>query len=219
MGWKLNFANMRTWKPGLSDFLFLSFDLYRPESSPYEHQLVVEATVRQLPTHSSIERQFECCWSLREGIISHSTKTEAAFLFSNLPTLLWAKPNHVAWNLGVVTHWHSSYLKDKHFASLRFAPESPRWFLLNSSSDEEINEAHVLLERAVDERQRKTSKFRDCLSMWRKFYTPPNVESNNRCFAFLRRKDPRRKTIVLAFAWWVKKVLELLEEQGLLFDE
>ncbi|XP_027037262.1 organic cation transporter protein-like [Pocillopora damicornis] len=89
----------------------------------------------------------------------------------------------------------------------KFAPESPRWFLLNSSSDEEINEAHVLLERAVDERQRKTSKFRDCLSMWRKFYTPPNVESNNRCFAFLRRKDPRRKTIVLAFAWFSLGIL------------
>ena len=43
----------------------------------------------------------------------------------------------------------------------RILPESPRWILLHSASSRSTSEAQGLLERAVTEDQRQTSKYRD----------------------------------------------------------
>ena len=86
------------------------------------------------------------------------------------------------------------------FILLRILPESPRWVLLHSASSRCASEAQGLLERAVTEDQRQTSKYRDFLSLWEKFYLPPKSGGTG-CFTFLRLKEPRKTTIVLGFAW------------------
>ena len=86
----------------------------------------------------------------------------------------------------------------------RILPESPRWILLHSASSRSTSEAQGLLERAVTEDQRQTSKYRDFLSLWEKFYLPPKSGGTG-CFTFLRLKEPRKTTIVLGFAWWVRE--------------
>ena len=86
------------------------------------------------------------------------------------------------------------------FILFRILPESPRWVLLHSASSTCTSEAQGLLERAVTEDQRQTSKYRDFLSLWEKFYLPPKSGGTG-CFTFLRIKEPRKTTIVLGFAW------------------
>lgn len=66
-----------------------------------------------------------------------------------------------------------------------------------------MNEAQGLLDRAVTEEERRTSQYGDCLAMWGKFYSPPEASKQDRCFSFLRLKEPRRITIILGLAWWV----------------
>ena len=90
--------------------------------------------------------------------------------------------------------------KRETFILLRILPESPRWVLLHSASSRCTSEAQGLLERAVTEDQRQTSKYRDFLSLWEKFYLPPKSGGTG-CFTFLRLKEPRKTTIVLGFAW------------------
>ena len=87
------------------------------------------------------------------------------------------------------------------FPSLRIVPESPRWAFLNSSTKDGTNEAQGLLERLVNEEQRQSSKYRNCLTMWGHFHFPAEAKTRGRCFTFLRRKKQRKITIVLGVAW------------------
>lgn len=87
------------------------------------------------------------------------------------------------------------------FSLLRVVPESPRWAFLNSSTKDGTSEAQVLLDRLVNEEQRQSSKYRNCLNMWGNFHFPAEAKTRGRCFTFLRRKKQRKITIVLGVAW------------------
>lgn len=89
----------------------------------------------------------------------------------------------------------------------RIVPESPRWAFLHSSTKDGTNEAQGLLERLVNEEQRQSSKYRNCLTMWGHFHFPAEARTRGRCFTFLRGKKQRKITIVLGLAWFAAGLL------------
>ena len=116
---------------------------------------------------------------------------------SNGPSLA-IRPPHLHWLavrtlLTLITVCSLTYF--------RIVPESPRWAFLNSSTKQGTNEAQGLLERFVNEDQRQSSKYRNCLTMWGHFHFPAEAKTRDRWFTFLRRKKQRKITVVLGVAW------------------